>query len=203
MVFEIFDFRKSFENVFPSKKTRFRILLVVFIFWSYLMPNPCKRHRATPPVPPTNVANAPPKIRKCRKSPKLLHFGLLERFQDFMDFGDFSIFFAKPAPLAVLQIPLPASAACLECVQGCLRLLQLSGLLQNRFGKNIFFENFETRKFLRFFSHFFERKSLFLRYRKNDRKSDGFFNFRFSKKFRKRFSVEKNVSGFCWQFLLF
>ena len=145
MVFEIFDFRKSFERKKSIEKK------VSGFFWQFLFFG-----HISCPTRASGIAQLP----LCRPQTWQTHprkSGNAENPQSCCILGyqrDFRIswilvifrYFSKPAPLAVLQIPLPASAACLECVQGCLRLLQLSVLLQNRFGKNIFFGNFETRK---------------------------------------------------------
>ena len=62
--FSIFLIFEKCHRFFFIEKKSFRQNFTFFHVLSYLMPNPCKWHRATPPVPPINAANASPKIRK-------------------------------------------------------------------------------------------------------------------------------------------
>ena len=72
-------FLKKIENryfsrkKFSSKKV-FSILVLVFSFSSCIESNPCKWHRATPPVPAVGAANALRKSGKSRKSSIWIRF---------------------------------------------------------------------------------------------------------------------------------
>ena len=66
---ENFRFSYFFENKIFIEKKVFSKKCSVFIFISYLVPNPRKWHHATPPVPPITAPNASPKIRKSGSEP--------------------------------------------------------------------------------------------------------------------------------------
>ena len=66
--FRNFQYFNFFENIFFIEKVNIFRKFSFFIFLSYLMPNPCEWHRATPSVPPVDAANAIPKIRKIQKA---------------------------------------------------------------------------------------------------------------------------------------
>ena len=67
LLFEIFDFSKSFEKYFSSKKISFSENFWFYYFLSYFMYNLSQWHRETPTVPPVGAVNVPPKIRKILK----------------------------------------------------------------------------------------------------------------------------------------
>ena len=66
---ENFRFSYFFENKIFIEKKVFSKKCSVFIFISYLVPNPRKWHHATPPVPPITAPNASPKIPKSGSEP--------------------------------------------------------------------------------------------------------------------------------------
>ena len=81
------------QPIFFHRKKVFDKKFHVFHVLSFLMPNPSKWHRATPPVPPVGAANAPRKSGKSRKSSIWIRFHRFwwreRRFSEKSSFTDF------------------------------------------------------------------------------------------------------------------